>query len=375
MRHSLAALLLGACGLAGCGGATSGAAPDPQPTAGAPAPPGFTTAVTAEDPRIGTLGRVSGADGRLRFDWPGVSVVVTLDGPAIAFELEDPGRGNHVDVFVNGARTDVWRLRPGIHAYAVEGLGPGEHRVRLARRTEGLQGVTTLHRVFLPAQAALRAPPPRAARRLEIVGASWVAGYGNEGETYGSCADLEAVSNSWESFGAVTARRLGADYHIVAASSQGVVRNAGDPEPTSAVPFPAQYARLLWNDPASAWSFESFVPHGVVVDLGINDHTTDPRPPEHVFQAGYAAFLARLRGYYSRAHLFCVNVAGWPHFSHLVEEVVEDARRRGDRAVSFTAIPSFPLREMGCDQHPRVEGHHAIADVLTPVIAATLGWS
>jgi hypothetical protein len=93
-----------------------------------------------------------------------------------------------------------------------------------------------------------------------------------------------------------------------------------------------------------------------------------------VFQAGYAAFLHRLRDYHPDAHIFCVNITGWPHFSHLVEQVVERARRNGDLKVSFTAIPSFPLREMGCDWHPRVAGHHAIADVLTPVIASTLGW-
>jgi hypothetical protein len=64
----------------------------------------------------------------------------------------------------------------------------------------------------------------------------------------------------------------------------------------------------------------------------------------------------------------------WPYFGFMVEEVVNEARRMGDRAVSFTPIPSFPLDEMGCDQHPRVAGHHEIADVLTPVIASTLGW-
>ncbi len=31
-----------------------------------------------------------------------------------------------------------------------------------------------------------------------------------------------------------------------------------------------------------------------------------------VFQAGYAPFLAGLRGRYPDAHIFCVNINGWP---------------------------------------------------------------
>jgi hypothetical protein len=319
-------------------------------------------------------GRVRLHEGSASFDWPGVSVFVSTSAGAASFELEDEGRGNHFNLFVDDELRDVWRMEAGVHAYSADNLGPGEHHLVLNKRTEALQGITTFRRLRLTAEGSLLAAPPPPTRRIEVVGASWVAGYGNEGDTYGSCPNLEAVSNNWESFGAIAARRLGADYHVVAVSGQGVVRNAADPEPVSAEPFPAQYGRELWNDPASRWSFSSWVPDAVIVDLGLNDHTTDPRPPPGVFQAGYAAFLARLRSYYPDAHIFCVDVAGWPHFSHLVEEVVDAARRRGDTKVSFTAIPSFPLREMGCDWHPRVEGHHAIADVLTPVIASTLGW-
>ncbi len=359
--------------LVGC--ARSDRSEDSAEANGTVGPAGFTKTFAATDSRIGISGRIRFEARGLSFDWPGVSIFVSMSGSAVSFELEDEGRGNHFNVFVDDKLWGVWKLKQGVHAYSVKDLGPEEHRLVLNKRTEAFQGVATFRGLWLAEEGSLLpAQQPPTHRRMEIVGASWVAGYGNEGDTYESCPNLEAVSNNWESFGAIVARSFGTGYRVVAVSGQGVVRNSGDPGPVSAEPFPAQYGRLLWNDPASEWDFSSWLPHAVIVDLGINDHTTDPRPPPDVFQAGYAAFLARLRGHYPDAHIFCVNVAGWPHFSFLVEEVVEAARRNGDEKVSFTAIPSFPLREMGCDWHPRVEGHHAIADVLIPVIASTLGW-
>ena len=367
-----AAALMAAWTLVGCAGRDRSG--DSAEADGAVGPAGVDREFAATDPRIGVSGRTRPEAGSVRFDWPGVGVSVSMRGPAVAFELEDEGRGNHFNVLVDGELREVWKLRPGVHSYPVEDLGPGEHHLVLNKRTEAYPGVTTFRSLRLTGEGSLLPAPPPTGRRIEIVGASWVAGYGNEGDTYGSCPNLLEVSNNWESFGAIAARSLAADYRVVAVSGQGVVRNAGDPEPVSAEPFPAQYGRVLWNDPASRWDFTSWTPHAVVVNLGLNDHTTDPRPPPDVFQAGYAAFLHRLRGHYPDAHIFCVNITGWPHFASLVEGVVEAARRNGDARVSFTAIPSFPLREMGCDWHPRVEGHHAIAEVLAPVIASTLGW-
>ena len=160
MRHGHIAVLLGAWMLVGC--AHSERSEDSAEAKGAVGPAGFTKAFAATDSRIGISGRIRFEARSVSFDWPGVSVFVSMSGSAVAFEVEDEGRDNHFNVFVDDELRDVWKLKQGIHAYSVEDLGPGEHHLVLNKRTEAFQGVTTFRSLWLTEEGSLLSaqPPP-----------------------------------------------------------------------------------------------------------------------------------------------------------------------------------------------------------------------
>ena len=66
-----------------------------------------------------------------------------------------------------------------------------------------------------------------------------------------------------------------------------MVRNYGDASTTSTDPLPTIYPRAFASDTNSAdWSF-SWIPDAVVINLGTNDFSTTPNPPNATFTQGF----------------------------------------------------------------------------------------
>src|SRR6185369_764879 len=59
-----------------------------------------------------------------RFDWPGCSITV-------AFLLED-GKNNY-DVYLDNKPVTVWVTKPTQTTYALEGLAPGQHVLKVLK--------------------------------------------------------------------------------------------------------------------------------------------------------------------------------------------------------------------------------------------------
>ncbi len=328
--------------------------------------------VAPSDTRIQYAGRVDFSEPDApRFDWPGVSITVRFRGRGIGFRLEDGG--NDYNLFVDGALSQVWATRPGVQDYSVDGLTEGEHTALLTKRTEASFGIATLRGVLVDSEGTLLTPPARPSRRIEFVGASWFAGYGNEGASI-QCTDYRSTENNYESVGPMTARLLEAEGVVVAYSGRGVIRNYGDPTPRSAEPYPVLYPRTLASRPEPLWDFGSFVPDVVVINLGLNDFTTEPRPDSEEFIAAHVALLATVRGHYPAAWIVCYNVVGWPDFLPYVDRAVAARNAAGDARVVSIAFRQFRREEMGCDWHPKVAGHRELADRLAGEIRRLTGW-
>jgi lysophospholipase L1-like esterase len=138
--------------------------------------------------------------------------------------------------------------------------------------------------------------------------------------------------------------------------------------------MPSFFGRTLQNDKALSWDFTGWVPDVVVVNLGVNDFSTEPRPDTDFFVNGYVKFLARIRNCYPSAPIVCFNDLGWPFYAENVRKAVETRRKQGDRLISFADYPGFKPEEMGCDYHPKVAGHRVIADVLVRYLRKLMGW-
>lgn len=309
------------------------------------------------------------ADGR--FAWSGSRVELRFVGTEVSVTLEDPGT-NWIEAEVDGV-VQAFALKPGRHAYELgSGLAPGEHVVRITRRTEAFFNPSRFVG-FSAAEGDWR-PSPLPARRLEVIGDSISAGYGVLGK--GPECPFEAATESHpHTYGALAARALGADLHTQAWSGAGLVHNYdGDPN----VVMSRYYGLILPTEPDTAWDFSKYQPHAVIVNLGTNDfHPSDPGAP---FVERYLALLSELRGHYADARFYLalgsmLNGVAYEQAKDHLTRVIAERAAAGDQAVALLEFEPIRTDEgFGCQWHPSAATQSRMADALVRRLRADLGW-
>jgi lysophospholipase L1-like esterase len=264
------------------------------------------------------------------------------------------------------------------------GLAQGDHAVELYRETEGAYGTT----VFLGFTAGtLKGSPPPKGRLLEIIGDSISASYGELGtethlgwhSTQNGCHYSPETQAGFQSFGAIAARELGAEVSIVAISGVGVVRDYGG----VACTFLTEYENAAGRSGKTKWSFAP-KPDAVLINLGTNDIDNGKGDPGRPFEEAYLRFLEKLRGRYPDAFVFLAigpmlgNDDLITMRSHLANIVTARAKA-GDSQVASFDFGIQPLggngeTPTGCDWHPSVTEHVAMAEALKGQLRAKLGW-
>lgn len=310
--------------------------------------------------------------------WPGTQIAGNFTGTSLAIRLDDQRGKNYFNVFLDGDLTYPYVLEAGQgdKTYLVaQGLAPGRHSFLLTKRTEGEEGATVFRGLALDDGAALLAPPPRPARRIEFFGDSITSGMGNEGADNGR-DDAGKDKNNFMSYAAITARALDAELHVTSQSGIGVM--------ISWFPFtmPDFYDQLsAVGDNDSKWDFASWTPDVVVINLLQNDswligrdHRLQPEPDEGARIAAYRKFVARVRQLYPKAYIVCAlgsmeaTRAGspWPGY---VRAAVDGLRKGGDTRIDTLFFPFS-----GYGQHPRVKQHQANAALLSAFIRRKMAW-
>ncbi len=330
------------------------------------------TLVPADDSHIQYTGRFDFSNPKSpRYDWGGVSLAVRFKGKSLGFLLEDAK--NNYDVHVDGKPVTVWVTQAPQTLYSVEGLAEGVHSVKIVKRTEALWGIASFKGLVLSKGGKLLAPPASPSRKIELIGDSFVCGYGNEADTL-KCKDLRPFQNTDKAFGAFVARDLKAEYHNISYSGKGILRNYGAKAQHSPDPFPPLYDQTLCGDPKTKWDFSQWAPDAIIIHLGDNDFSTEPRPTQKDYVENYGKFLQHIREVNPKAAIFLFAPVGWPNFFKYVEEVVANRNAAGDIKVFAVGYGDIPNSELGCDYHPQVIAHRKFADILTPVLKKILDW-
>ncbi len=295
----------------------------------------------------------------IRYGWPGTGVTVRFEGTELSLHMEDQARDHAV--IVDGQPPRLLRTRPGERRYGVvEGLPPGEHEVTVLRRTEGHLGPTTLWGV--EADGPLR-PVPEPAARLEVIGDSITAGYGNEGDSQ-RCHYTPRTQNVLRSYAAIAAGAVGAELSAVAWSGKGVARNyGGDPHE----PMPALYERSIPTEPDSRWAFEIAV-DVVLINLGTNDFSTDEDPSSEQFVTAYVELLDRVRRAYPGAPILTTVAPMLDDRARgvaesYIDQAIAQRRHAGDADVRRIEL-HVDAQGYGCDWHPSAATHEAMAERL-----------
>jgi hypothetical protein len=308
---------------------------------------------------------------------------VTVDGGK-AFRLQTKGGEDTLVITGHSVRLAAGPAPTGGDAAARGGSGRGpaaegdepgrnrddpgeEHLVTICKDTESGIGYLELAGVFCN---ELLPPPPLPVRKIEFIGNSITCGAGMDLSEI-PCANGQWYDqhNAWMSYGALTARRLDAQWHLTAVSGIGLIHSCCDMKIT----MPQVFDKMNQRTDSGAWDFNHYRPDVVTICLGQNDGVQDSA----VFCGAYLHFIEKVRRVYPDARIVCLTSpmadAGLTVvLKRGLNGIVKAAAEAGDRKVS--AYFYSRRYSNGCGGHPDMDQHRQIADELTAYLKTLMGW-
>lgn len=337
-----------------------------------------TNLIPADHEAIRYVGRFDRSNPQeVRFDWSGVYIQFSFKGTECAVKMNDTGH-NYYNVFVDDQPSKTVDVKSDTILVIARGLKKKAHTVQIYKRTEGSQGMGSFKGILLSEKGEMLPWQEVPTRRIEFIGNSITCGYGTEGKSK-SERWSPVTENNYQSYAPIMARAFNADYHIVAHSGQGVVRNYGYKEKISPMAMPARFNRVFDEKEQPVWDFKQWKPDVVVINLGTNDFSTKPFPDKEVFKAGYEKLIQDVFSRYGDLPVFCIvgPMIDEPCYTY-VKEMVQDLRfGSGHKGVYFVGIPTYlmdPEKDLGSDSHPNYRGQRKMAAHVLPVIASVLKW-
>jgi lysophospholipase L1-like esterase len=332
------------------------------------------------------LGRVNPATKELT--WPASGLTFTFTGTSASVPITSITGTNAIIVSVDGVVKTIDNLTGT--SISTGTLSQGVHTVEIRKKSEASFGS-----IFIgnPTTSGTFTPVTQPKKRIEIIGDSISVGYGLDG-VY-PCTNTAQLENAPQTYGALTAKNLSADYSIVAWSGKGIIRNyvtatGDDNQPT----LPSLWTRYGANDAANTYDFKTPVDI-VVVNLGTNDFGFTSYDANGVaFQArplldmtdytnALVKFAKSIQGKYPSAELFITSSPligdGYPP-----EDPMQKTKQQGAIKAAVAQIGSkahfvdFPSQDssnnnIGCDYHPSALTQQRDAVILTAAIKAVLG--
>lgn len=321
--------------------------------------------------------------GEAAFEWSGSGLDARFVGTAVAARLKSSGvtgGTGYFEVVIDDDEAFPMQVTfdgGSASLLLATGLDAGTHQVELYRRTEASMGEQRFLGFTVTGGTLIASPPPFA-KKIEFIGDSITAGYGDEG-TSRACSFSYATENEYRTYAALTARALSAERHVIAWSGIGMYRAYH--EATSVDQMPVLYERTLPTDPESRWDFTRWIPDVVVINLGTNDYwSSDPNnDPSQPYTAAYLVFLEKLRGRYPQAEVLCAmgTMSDDARWKAALQSIVARRNAAGDQRVHFLQFAMQrcdPPSNCGCDWHPNLATHQAMADTLVATIRALTGW-
>ena len=312
-----------------------------------------------------------------RFDWSGVYIQFNFKGTECAVKMSDSGH-NYYNVFIDDQPSKTIDVKSDTTIVIARRMKNRVHKIQIYKRTEGNQGTGSFKGILISKKGEILPWKEIPTRKIEFIGNSITCGYGTEGLSK-SEKFKGSTENNYMSYAPIMARAFKADYHIVAHSGMGVVRNYGYKEKVSPDAMPDRFNRVFDEKVQPIWDFKQWTPDVVVINLGTNDFSTQPYPDKAVFKAGYEKLINEVSKQYGDLPVFCVvgPMTDEPCYSY-VKELVEDFRSVHQKNnVYFVGIPTYlmdPDKDLGSDTHPNYRGARKMAAHVLPVISTLVGW-
>jgi lysophospholipase L1-like esterase len=340
--------------------------------------------VTPDSPLIRYVGRVQVSATTARFDWSGTTIRVRFSGAHLTATFRDEGYGdNHMDVRVDGVFTQRLNLTTTQRSFVlVDRANDAVVVVELFKSSEASFGIVSFGGFDTGSDGKLTDPPAPFTRRLAFVGDSITVGYGADGKE--PCTNPPSWAgirqDNYYAWGSVTARALQAEAFTTAWSGKGLIAPFDKPvgkDPDTAVLF---FPRLFGSQQNSpAFNTATQVPDAVFIKLGCNDFnpSVPPRPTPDEWANTFVEFARNLTTrYYNHKDLPIFGACGpvCNNTCNTVQSAVNRAVSQGFNAHFINQMIAYPPANIGCQDHPNVAGHAAIAAATVPQVRKILGW-
>jgi hypothetical protein len=191
----------------------------------------------------------------VRFDWSGVYIQFRFEGSECALRMNDSNH-NYYNVFIDDQTSKTFEVKSDTLVSIAHGLISAIHQVQIYKRTEGSQGVGVFKGIQISENGKMKPWTDIPVRKIEFIGNSITCGYGTEGLSK-SERWKPSTENNYQSYAPIMARAFKADYHVIAHSGQGVVRNYGYKEKKSPQAMPDRFNRVFDEKELPLWDFES----------------------------------------------------------------------------------------------------------------------
>jgi lysophospholipase L1-like esterase len=328
--------------------------------------------IPASDANINYYGRFDfSTANQARFNWSGSIIEASFTGTSIGIELVD---GNtDYDIEIDGKQHSVIRTSSSTKYSISTSLTNATHTIRVMQRSENHWNANVFKGFYVADGNALVTPPKRPSRKIEFIGDSWTAGYGNESPSR-DCSDaqLRQYTNANKSFSKLTADAFHAECMALAWSGAGIVRNYGESTKKSASPYPVYYDKTL-GAVAGTWDFTKWKPDLVFICLGTNDFSTTPYPDDTMYINGYNSLLSRVHTNYGNVPVILAGTSNGP-MNNLVQSIVNTQKTTYNHPNTYYF--QFPESQAvtGCHWHPSVADDVLDSKEIVKSIMTNTGW-
>ncbi len=325
------------------------------------------------DQNITYMGRIEMNDSVATLIWPGTSVKINFEGESVSATLKDEKGENYYNIVLDEDSIIVLHPDTDKKQYLLaSNLTEGKHSIEIFKRTEWNNGKTNFYGFKLEGNAKLLPADTGKDVKIEFYGNSITSGCAVE-DYSGNDSPDSIFTNNWNSYAAVTARSLDADYRCISKGGIGIM--------VSWFPLimPEMYNRLIPNDPGSSWDFSKYTPDIVVINLFQNDSWLVNMPDHNEFKHrfgttapddefiinSYRRFVSALRGHYPNARIICMlgNMDITAKDSPWLGYVEQAVAQLNDKRIQTLFVP---YKET--PGHPRIEEQQIMADNLIEFI-------
>ena len=250
------------------------------------------------------------------------------------------------------------------------GLKRGTHTFLIERQNEAEKGQFYVNSVTLT--GTLGKKPANSKLYIEFIGDSITTGYGNlypdnigDAKAFKTDATSSCYQDGTRAWAYLTAKKLGADYSIVA--QQGIGASVGWQPHTML----QTYTQTCYQTGRTqAWNF-SRQPDLIVINLGTNDLGVPHSTGKEAVQKGFVDLLKLVRSKNPNAKILWVYGAMDTSGAPVVEAAVKEA---GGSSKGFYAYTKLVPNGEGGIGHPVVSAHQKNAGLVAAEIKRLFGY-